>query len=90
MAGRYFGQHGQPGKGHYVLSTYYTATGRFSDALFHCGAALNSPDGMGYKSRCDQRGRDLEDVMKALGQKAPPERNKSRLRIGTRRLSRKG
>ena len=76
MAGRFYGQYGQAAKGHFVLSSYFAQTGRFTDSLFHCGAALDSPNGMSYKARCDQRGRDLEDVMKAVGQKAPPERKK--------------
>jgi predicted Zn-dependent protease len=78
MAGRFFGQVGQTAKGHYVLSTYYVLNGRFTDALFHCGEAQRSPGGATYKGRCDQRGRDLEEVMKAVGQKPPPEKKGGR------------
>lgn len=77
MAGRFFGQYGQAAKGHFALSTYYALSGRFTDALFHCGAAQKEPNGMNYKVRCEQRERDLEDVMKAMGQKAPSEKQKT-------------
>ncbi|MDR2455795.1 MAG: M48 family metalloprotease, partial [Deltaproteobacteria bacterium] len=85
MAGRFFGQNGQQAKGHFALSTYYVLTGRFTDALFHCGAAQKAPNGMTYKARCDQRGRDLEEVMEALGQKAPEEKKKTKATSRRRR-----
>ena len=71
LAGQFFGRYGQQAKGHFLLSNYYAQTGRFSDSLFHCGAAVKAAGGYNYQSRCDQRTRDLEDVMKAMGEKPP-------------------
>jgi tetratricopeptide (TPR) repeat protein len=74
MAGRFFGQHGQTAKGHFVLSNYFAQSGRFTDSLFHCGAAQEAPNGLTYKARCERMARDLEDVMKAVGQKPPKDK----------------
>jgi predicted Zn-dependent protease len=71
QAGQFFGRYGQQAKGHFLLSNFYVQIGKFRDSLFHCGAAALAPNGLGYKAACEQRARDLEDVMKALGEKPP-------------------
>ncbi|MDR1110077.1 MAG: M48 family metalloprotease [Deltaproteobacteria bacterium] len=63
QAGLFFGQNGQLAKGHFLLSSFYEATGRPKDSIFHCKAALDSPGGGNYQGRCDRRTRDLEEFM---------------------------
>jgi predicted Zn-dependent protease len=62
-AGLFFGQNGQLAKGHFLLSTFYEATGRPKDSIFHCKAALEAPGGHGYQNKCDTRTRNLEELM---------------------------
>jgi predicted Zn-dependent protease len=63
QAGLFFGQHGQLAKGHYLLSSFYEATGRPEDSIFHCKAALDAPGGLTYRSSCDNRARALDDLI---------------------------
>jgi predicted Zn-dependent protease len=62
-AGLFFGQNGQLAKGHFLLSSFFEATGNAKDSIFHCKAALDSPGGGGYQSKCDTRTRNLEELM---------------------------
>ncbi|MDR2388101.1 MAG: M48 family metalloprotease [Deltaproteobacteria bacterium] len=62
-AGLFFGQNGQRAKGHFLLSTYYEATGKPRDSIFHCKAALEAPGGYSYQSKCEARTRNLEELM---------------------------
>jgi predicted Zn-dependent protease len=62
-AGLFFGQNGQRAKGHYLLSSFYEATGKPKDSIFHCKAALEAPGGANYQAKCDTRTRQLEDLM---------------------------
>ncbi|MDR1049818.1 MAG: M48 family metalloprotease [Deltaproteobacteria bacterium] len=66
QAGRFFGQNGQLAKGHFLLSTYYEATGKPKDSIFHCKAAMDSPGGLNYRVRCDDRTRAMEALMENL------------------------
>jgi predicted Zn-dependent protease len=63
-AGLFFGQNGQRAKGHFLLSTYYEHTGRPKDSIFHCKAATEAAGGGGYKSKCEARTRNLEELIK--------------------------
>jgi predicted Zn-dependent protease len=63
QAGLFFGQNGQLAKGHFLLSSFYEATGRPKDSIFHCKAALEAPGGANYRSKCDRRTRDMEEFM---------------------------
>ncbi|MDR1487314.1 MAG: M48 family metalloprotease [Deltaproteobacteria bacterium] len=59
LAGRFFGQHGQLAKGHFLLATFFEATGKPKDAIFHCQAAVKDPQGYNYRKKCEQKERDL-------------------------------
>jgi predicted Zn-dependent protease len=67
LAGRFFGQHGQLAKGHFLLASFFASTGQLKDAIFHCKASLTEPDGHLYRTRCEQKQRDLEALMEQMG-----------------------
>jgi predicted Zn-dependent protease len=62
-AGLFFGQNGQKAKGHFLLSSFYEATGRPKDSIFHCKAATEDPNGARYITRCQTRTRNLEELI---------------------------
>ncbi|MDR1677412.1 MAG: M48 family metalloprotease [Deltaproteobacteria bacterium] len=62
-AGLFFGQNGQLAKGHFLLSSFYEATGKPKDSIFHCKAATEAPGGGTYINKCGTRTRDLEQLM---------------------------
>ncbi|MDR1608539.1 MAG: M48 family metalloprotease [Deltaproteobacteria bacterium] len=64
LAGRFFGQTGQMGKGHYLLSRYFGNIGQLKQAIFHCKATIQDPAGGRYRKDCEQNIRDYEELMK--------------------------
>jgi len=49
LAGRFFGQNGQMGKGHYYLARYFNNTGNLDKAIFHYNETAKQPDAGNYK-----------------------------------------
>ncbi|KXS56783.1 MAG: hypothetical protein AMR96_00560 [Candidatus Adiutrix intracellularis] len=50
MAGRFFGQNGRPGQGHYYLGRYFAATGNIDKAIFHYQQAAADPGSGQFKT----------------------------------------
>ena len=50
LAGRFFGQIGQEGKGHYYLARYFASKGKMKDAIFHYKETAKRPDAGQYKA----------------------------------------
>ncbi len=64
LGGRFFGQNGQRGKGHYYLGRYFAASGNIDQAIFHLKETLRQTDAGGFKSLAAERLATLEEIKK--------------------------
>jgi predicted Zn-dependent protease len=64
LGGRFFGQNGQRGKGHYYLSQYFAATGNLDQAIFHLKEVAKQPDAGRFKALAAEGLKTLEEIKK--------------------------
>ncbi len=64
MAGRFFGQIGRKGQGHYYLGNYFSSTGNLDQAIFHFKEALKQPDIGNFRARADRELKVMEELKK--------------------------
>ena len=64
LAGRFFGQNGQRGKGHYYLARYFNDKGDLKKAIFHYKEAAKQPDAGQYKKIAEREAEILDEIQK--------------------------
>lgn len=64
MAGRFFGQIGRKGQGHYYLGNYFSSIGNLDQAIFHFKEALKQPDIGNFRARSDRELKVMEELKK--------------------------
>lgn len=64
LAGRFFGQNGQKGKGHYYLARYFSSKGDLPKAIFHYKETAKQADAGQYKNIAQREADMLEDIRK--------------------------
>ena len=64
LAGRFFGQIGQRGKGHYYMGSYFSNTGNLDKAIFHFKEVAKQPDAGGFRTVANREADRLTDIQK--------------------------
>lgn len=64
LAGRFFGQAGQPAKGHYYLARYFASRGNMDQAIFHYKETAKRSDAGQYKAIANREIDILTDLKK--------------------------
>jgi len=64
LAGRFFGQNGEKGKGHYYLARYFNSTGDLDKAIFHYKECSKQGDSGKFKAIADREVKLLTELKK--------------------------
>ena len=64
MAGRFYGNIGQKGKGHYYLARYFASKGDLDKAIFHYKETAKQADAGKYKTMASRESGRLEELKK--------------------------
>ncbi len=64
LAGRFFGQSGEKGKGHYYLARYFNSKGDLDKAIFHYKESSKQPDAGRYKAIAEREIKILTELKK--------------------------
>ena len=64
LAGRFFGQNGQRGKGHYYMGRYFASKGNMDKAIFHYEAVSEQADAGNLRNVAAREAKRLTDLKK--------------------------
>lgn len=62
LAGRFFGQSGRLGQGHYYTGLYFVATGNVDKAIFHLKQVAAQPDSAPFRAQADKKLKEMEEI----------------------------